>query len=396
MSKINLNKTCALVLGGHVNGLSIVKELYEQGINNIALFDSGRSLARYSNKIKYRAVIDKTSEVILDELKKLNQKYDYIVIYPTDDLHIESLHTVYEDIENFCYVPFNRNTILNSLNKFYQYEACERIGVPFPKVVKAKIKDDLNSIDTLIFPLIVKPSMRKDLTMNVFRTLYLETPEKYEKSKMLLANFIDKGIEFVISEYIPGDDTNIFAYTCFRNSNGEILNEWKGKKLTQYPDNYGVFSSSSNEAPDEILIQGRALVEELDTYGISEPEFKFDYRDGKFKLMETNLRSMMWHRTGNISGVKLHETQFRYATGQMVVRYHQDTSKNIHFVLMLHEIPNLIARKGYWKHFKSNVWGGAERVWAIFEWRDIGPYLYSILLLIKVGVVACLSRLFPR
>lgn len=396
MSEKNLDKTCALVLGGHVNGYSIIKELYEQGIKNIALFDRGISIARYSNKLKYRAIIDSTPETLLQELIKLNKQYRYIVIYPTDDLQIENLHAIYDDIESFCYLPFNPDTVINSLDKFNQYEACKRINIPYPKVVNVRTKKDLDLITSLSFPLIIKPSTRKDLTANVFRILYLETYEKYEEDKILIAEYIDKGIEFVISEYIPGDDTNIFAYTCFRNKNGEIVNEWKGKKLTQYPDNYGVFCSASNESPDDILYQGRALIKELDIYGIAEPEFKYDYRDKKFKLMEINLRSMMWHRVGNISGVKLHETQFRTATDQQVTAYKQNTSKKIHFVLMLHEIPNLIARKGYWKHFKKNVWGGDERIWAIFDLHDLKPFLFSLLLLLKMGGAACLRRFYHR
>jgi len=392
LSEKNLDKTCALVLGGHVNGYSIVKELYEQEIKNIALFDPGKSLSRFSNKVMYRAVIDNTPETLFRELKKLHQKYEYIVIYPTDDLQVENLHALYDEVSDFCYLPFNPDTVIQSSDKFVQYETCERIGVPYPKTVNAKAAEDLDSIESLVFPLLIKPSTRKDLTVDVFRTLYLETLEKYQESKTLLAELINKGIEFVISEYIPGDDTNIYAYTCFRNENSEILNEWTGKKLTQYPDNYGVFCSASNEAPEIVLTQGRAIVAALEAYGIVEPEFKYDYRDGKFKLMETNLRSMMWHRTGSISGVKLHETQFKYATGTAVNHYQQDKSKSIHFVLMLHEIPNLFARKSYWKHFKHNVWSGEKRVWAIFDWRDIKPFLYSLVLIAKMGAGAWLRR----
>lgn len=381
-----------MVLGGHVNGYSIVKELYQQGITNIALFDPGKSLARFSNKVKYRAVIDKTPETLLRELRKLNHQYEFIVIYPTDDLQVENLHALYDEVSDFCYLPFNRETVIQASDKFFQYETCERIGIPYPKTVNAKAVEDLDSIELLAFPLLIKPSTRKDLTVDVFRSLYLDGLEEYEREKLRLAKLISKGIEFVISEYIPGDDTNIYAYTCFRNGKGEILNEWTGKKLTQYPDNYGVFCSASNESPDDVLVQGRALVTALDVYGIIEPEFKYDFRDGKYKLMETNLRSMMWHRTGSVSGVKLHETQFKYATGQAVKHHKQDKSESIHFVLMLHEIPNLIARKGYWKHFKHNVWGGEKRVWAIFEWRDIKPFLYSLVLLSKAGAAAWLRR----
>ena len=390
------NKNIALILGGHINGYTIVKELCEQDIKNIAVFDRGRSLARFSKKVVFRGKIDTTPESLLRQINKLHEKYESIVVFPTDDLHLENLHEIQGQICEFCYLPFNPENLIECTDKFYQYQICEQIGVPYPKTVSARKKDDLSNIPELTFPLLVKPSTRKDLTFDVFRSLYLETENDYAKAKSQLSKFIQQGVEFVVSEYIPGDDTNIYAYTCFRSQEGEILNEWIGKKLTQYPDNYGVFCSSSNEAPEDVLTQGRALVEAFNAFGIVEPEFKYDYRDGKYKLMEVNLRSMMWHRTGSISGVKLHETQYNYATGRPITNYQQDRAKKVHFVLMLHEIPNLIARKGYWKHFKYNVSGGDKRVWAIFEGQDLKPFFYSLFLLLKMGAKACLRRFALR
>ena len=392
MLEIETKNSCALVLGGHVNGYSIVKELYEQGVKEIALFDFGLSLSRFSNKVKYRATINKDPESLLRELRTLNEHYEYIVTYPTDDLQLENLNAIYEEISGFCYLPFNHKKLLNSLDKFVQYKACEEIGVPYPKTTHVTTAEDLTSIPKLNFPLLIKPSTRKDLTIETFRTLYLQNNEAFLLEKSSLEDKILKGVEFIVSEYIPGDDTNIYAYTCFRSQDGEILNEWVGKKLTQYPDNYGVFCSASNDAPEVIRYQGRALVEALDAFGVVEPEFKYDYRDGSYKLMETNLRSMMWHRTGCISGVNLQKTQFNYATGKEVDTYYQERDQRIHFVLMLHEISNLIARKDYWKHFRHNLWGGERRHWAIFEWYDIKPFLFSILILVKLGAVACLRR----
>lgn len=382
----------ALVLGGHVNGYSIVKELYEQNIKNIAVFDMGRSLARLSNKVICRKIIDKTPETLLLKIKELHETHDYIVVFPTDDLQLTNLLSIYEQISDFCYIPLNRKTLEESSDKYFQYMVCEKTGVPYPKSVNVKRIEDLDIIEQLSFPLLVKPSIRQDLTINVFRSIYLETEPEYFDARSNILKYIENGVDFVVSEYIPGDDTNIYAYTCCRSSEGEILNEWSGKKLTQYPDNYGVFSSASNEVSQEVVKQGRALVHALDAFGIVEPEFKYDHRDGRYKLMEVNLRSMMWNRVGAISGVKLHETQFNYATGRPVRHYEQDKSKSVHFVLMLHEVSNLIARKGYWKHFKHNVFGGKQRGWAIFEWQDIKPFFYSLLLLLKFGVAACQRR----
>jgi len=89
-------KPTALVLGGYINGYSIIKELHEEGVENIALFHSGRSLAGYSNKKNYLATIDKTPESLLKELKELSKKFDYIVPFPTDDLQVENIYHIRE------------------------------------------------------------------------------------------------------------------------------------------------------------------------------------------------------------------------------------------------------------------------------------------------------------
>ena len=386
----------AVVLGGHVNAFSVVRELYAQGIKEIAVLGPAKSVAYYSNKVKYRAVIDKTPERLLKELVKLQEKYRYLVVYPTDDLQLENLNAIYDEVIDYCYLPFNPENLAQTSDKFVQYQACERAGIPYPKTVNLTKASDFESVEGLTFPVLVKPSTRKDLTVDVFRTLYLQEPSDFLKQKNMLLSKVAEGVEFVASEYIPGDDTNIYAYTCFRSHEGEILNEWVGKKLTQFPDNYGVVSSASNEAPEIVKEQGRGVVEALDAFGVVEPEFKYDHRDGKFKLMETNLRSMMWNRVGAISGVHLQETQFKYAIGETLPVYSQEVSKKTHLVLMLHEIPNLIARKGYWKHFKHNVWGGQVRCWAIYDSDDIKPFLYSLSLLFKRGLGACLRRLNLR
>lgn len=389
-------RAIALVLGGYINGYSIIKELYEEGVENIALFHTGRSVAGFSNKINYLAIIDKTPKGLLTELRKLKEQFDYIVPFPTDDLQVENLYRIRDEIKDFCYLPLNPSTVMQSFDKYYQYSVCEGVGIPYPKSCRLSASADLEKVKNLTFPILIKPTTRVDIVKNVFRNIYIEDLDGYFAKKLGLQAHIEQGVEFIASEFVPGDDTNIYAYTCYRSQGGIIQNEWAGKKLTQYPDNYGVFCSASNEAPDVILEQGRLLVDALDAYGIVEPEFKFDERDGKFKLMEVNLRSMMWHRTGKISGVRLHKSMYEYALGRQPVRDIQIKKPVIHFVYMLHEICNLISRKGYWPFFKHNVWGGGKRVWAIYDVTDLKPFFYSFYLLLIASAKACLRRLKIR
>lgn len=389
-------KTYALVLGGYVNGYSIIKELHSCGVENIALMSYGKSLASYSNKINYFRTIEKTSQSLLEGLKELKKECDYIVIFPTDDLQLENLHVIYDDIKDFCFVPFNYENVLESLDKYVQYSYCEKYDVPYPKTQSIETLEDIQKIESMMFPVLIKPNKRDDLVTDVFRSLFLENMDDYKKNISKLEYFIDKNITFLASEFIPGDDTNIYAYVGYRSKNGEILNEWIGKKLTQYPDNFGVFSSGSNEAPAIVREQGRKLLEIMDLKGICEPEFKYDARDGKYKLMEINLRSMMWHRVGNLSGVNIQYSQYLDAVGETVLKQTQNQEKRVHLVYIKHEILNLIFRKDYWKHFKYNLFGCKNREFVVLDKTDIKPFLFDALGFMKGLVAQCLKALKLR
>lgn len=379
MRQLSKISDLALVLGGYVNGYSIIRELKECGVTNIWLLDYGKSLSRWSNQLSGVGCIEKSAASLLLQLNKLHGRYDHIVVFPTDDLQLKLLAEIYSDVAAFCSLPFSPDNLIESLDKSVQYDYCEKLGVPYPKTMRLQWPSDLPRLFELKFPLIIKPSKRDDLTLPVFRNLYVESVEELNGRKDVLLDYVGKGVVFIASEFVPGDDTRIFAYTGYRSRRGEIINEWIGKKLTQFPDCYGVFSSASNEAPEEVRVQGRRLLEGMNLVGIAEPEFKFDERDGKYKLMEINLRSMMWHRTGNRSGVHIQYSQWLDMLGLPVPRQRQSMSPRVHFVYMKHELINLLSRKGYWRHFKHNVFGGDKVYFAVFDHRDPKPFIYDLL-----------------
>lgn len=386
----------SLVLGGYVNGYNIIKELYSCGLRNIALLDYRKSMGAYSNKIKHFKKIGKTAVALRNAIFELKKICEYIVIFPTDDLQLENLHEIYNDIKEFCFIPFNYDNVLESLDKTIQYTYCEKYNIPYPKTIFINDVENIKQIEYMIFPIIIKPNKYFD-QKGVFRSLFLDSINDYKKNITKLEYFLDKKITFLASEYIPGDDTNMYSYVGYRDNNGNILNEWVGKKLTQFPDKFGVFSSASNKYREDVEKQGKKLLEVMDLRGgVYEPEFKYDVRDNKYKLMEITLRSTMWHRLGNISGVKMQYTQYLNALGKNIVRQYQQRDKEIHLVYMKHEIYNLIFRKRYWKHFKYNVFGGYCREFAVWDKSDVKPFLFDSLTFVRGFIGICLKILKLR
>lgn len=383
---------CALVLGGYVNGYNIVRELYENSVRSIVLADHrSQGLGSRSNKIiAFRKIKKNNAESLLSIIEDLHNCYQYIVIFPSDDLHTELLVQIYEKIRDYCFVPSNPDNLLRYSDKYEQYKACEELGVPYPRTISIGDARDLAHLKDMPFPVLIKPATRLDTVTDVFRSLTLHNRDEYERNEQRLVTFLDKGIKFLASEIIPGDGSSIYSYMGYRSKDGRILNEWIGKKLSQYPHDFGVFASASNECPDVVAEQGRTLLHGMNLYGINQPEFKYDSRDGKYKLMEINLRSMMWHRMGNRSGVNLQYTQYLDALGKEVPKQEQIRNKTIHFIYAKHEILNLLCRKGYWRVFFHNFFGGDRLTFAVFDLSDFGPFFYDL----KILLQKCYSIIF--
>jgi D-aspartate ligase len=367
-------RPCALVLGGSVLACSMVQELWENGVRDIVLFDAARQAASYSRRPRLVKQVGDTAEHLRSALLDLRKSYDRVVIFPNRDHHLAQLLQIRGDIADFCYLPFNPDNLLESLEKLTQYRACERLGVPY----------ELRGSE---FPVLLKP---QEKTGFILRPFELTSPAELASRRAAVVHHLERGVRFLSSELIPGDGSNIHAYVAFRTADGRILAEWAGHKLSQHPNEFGVFASATNGSSPAVSQQGRTLVEGMDLQGIVEPEFKYDARDGRYKLTEINLRSMMWSRVGALSGVPVHYAQYLHATGRPVPRYTQRLEPRIHFVYLNNEIGNLIFRRGYWKTFRRVMWGGERRVIAIWDRDDPRPFLHALWVL--VGQIASRFR----
>jgi len=372
-------KVANVILGGYVNGYSIIQELYENNISDIYVIDIKKDISFYSNKINNYFIIKKDPNYILAIVNLLKKKYDLLIMYPNQDIYLEYLSILYNRINKFCFISFNPRNVVNYQDKMIQYKFCEKLGVPYPKTIHITRSSDLRKILYFLFPVLIKPTKRDNLKGDIFRSLKLDNRADFQKKQKVLNNYISKGFNFIASEIIPGSGSNVYAYVGYRNSEGRILGEWTGKKLSQFPDDFGVFSSASNQAPQIILEQGRRLIHGMDLWGINEPEFKFDKRDDKYKLTEINLRPMMWHRVGALAGVPLNYVQYLDAIESKIPSFSDEKNSIFHYVYLAHEMINLFRRKSYFKTFYYNIFSENKNYFAALEMRDLKPFLFCFL-----------------
>lgn len=371
-----ISKPVPVVMGSYVNAYNIVRELNRNLVPNITLLDDQKKFGRFSRLLKRTHSFDGSRESLLSAITDIRRRHDYLVFYPTSDEHLRQLFDIYDDIASFSYIPFEKASLNSLLNKENQYDICREIGVPCPSYDVIKSDKDLQKLSSMRFPLIVKPTC----SGGSFRNGIYHSYDDVVKKSPFLSDLLARGVNLLVSEIIPGDGSNIHAYTACISKKGDIVNDWVGRKITQHPDDYGVFSSAT--ASDVALVKeyGKRLVKHMGVYGIVEPEFKFDSRDNSYYLMEVNLRSMMWHRVGALSGVDLHYTQWQLAIGEPPTKNLQSFNHSQTLIYMKHEISNLLCRRGYFKTLKDSkpIYSGRFS-FAVFNFEDPIPAIIDSL-----------------
>jgi predicted ATP-grasp superfamily ATP-dependent carboligase len=385
-------EACALVLGNYVNAYSTVQSLHESGVRDIVVLSDHHGIAGRSNKIVTSIEIEQTDEAMLDALTDLHRRYAFIVPFPSSDSDVEALARLASRITSYCFLPFAQSTVLQVMDKLRQYSACDRLGVPYPVTIELSLTGGGSELADIELPVIIKPTRRFDVTGQVFRNLKLTTQEELEGAMPDIQRALANGYALMASEFIPATRKGaIVAYTAYRSHKGEILNEWIGNKLSQYPNDHGVFAAASNQCDPIILDYGRTLMRGLDLVGINEAEFKLDARVGQYKLIEINLRSMMWHRIGALSGVNLPHTQWCDALGLPVPRYEQDRSTVVHYSYLKHVLLNWVSGASNFHECRFDMKGGDKNYRAVHDPSDPVPYLIDTLKTMR-GLAATLRR----
>jgi len=378
-------KYCCVVLGGYVNGYGIISELYSKIDDDIILFDSHKLLASKSNKIKDFKFINDDANALKEALKDLKKEYDKLIIFPTSDNDLENLYTIYDEIKEFSFIPLNKETYKNSIKKDFQYKVCKNLSLPIPNSVILKKGDDIkNRVESLLYPIIIKPTIREDHQKDVFRNIILNSTKELNRNIDRLNYFLNQNIEFLVSEFIPGDDATLYSHVGYRTKSGKIVEDWIGHKLSQYPKSFGVVSVGINEAPEIVREQSKMILSKLNIHGLFQTEFKYDHRDKKYKLMEVNLRSMMWNKIGYTSGVYTNYALYLDALSKPFKREKKEQKKRC-FIYMKHEILNLLQTKKYFKKFLSHILC-KRKTFAIFDSKDIKPFLFDSFLTMKAVI----------
>jgi predicted ATP-grasp superfamily ATP-dependent carboligase len=111
--------------------------------------------------------------------------------------------------------------------------------------------------------------------------------------------------DFVIQQYIPGGEDEIYSFHAYMDRGGVALGQFVGKKIRTFPREAGLSTYLELVKEPRVVALGLDVVRKLGLIGPVKIDFKRDPRSGRFYVLELNPRYNLWHYLGSVSGVNL-------------------------------------------------------------------------------------------
>ena len=294
----------ALVFGADwVNGLALIRGLGEQGVIVYALSSNPKAIGFHSKYVK-NCIVHPNPSINLDSFLnfmselgiKLKKRGEKGVLFPTGDLMVKIFSEREEELNNYFIFTFPTEKITaNLLNKKIQYKKAIQNHIPLPKTY---FENDLNLLNNDLkakktdFPLLLKACYSySSIAREKYRALLIT--DEYQLVQIISQAKKDY-VPFMIQEVIPGKDDTLYTFGSYMSKNGILKAIFTGRKLRQKPPGFGICRVGESIYVPKIIDYGYSLLKSLNFFGISQVEFKYDYRDHDFKLIEVNPRSWSW------------------------------------------------------------------------------------------------------
>ena len=305
----------AIVIEGHVQGLSNARSLGELGIT-VYVVDTMHCLAQHSKYCKkhFRCPSYNSPEFIdfLLDLAKKENIYGWMLIGSNDHI-VENLSLNKSRLLQYykMLVP-DETQLYNIIDKKNLLSVANRCGTSIPDTC---YPENLETARQFRYPLLVKGNKG----LSFFKVAHQKAIQVDDYQALLeVINHLHDIAQLdnvMIQELIPSTPCNkVISFTCF-SEKGDIKTYWMGRKLREHPIKYGTATYAESIYQDEVLNEATPLVKALEYTGVCEIEFMLDERDGKFKLIEINPRTWLWVGLAKSCGIDYAKIMYKYLNG---------------------------------------------------------------------------------
>ena len=372
----------ALILGGHLTGLGVLRLLAARGVPGYVVGASGADMVLHSRWYRPApAGLEETSDSarLTDYLSSL--PLDQAVLLPCTDAWTRAVAGVPGTARARYPASVPTAEVVDDFVDKDRFRALmASLDVPRPTCVTITEVDDLDQVaDGQIAAGFLKP-IDSQLFSSRFEGKGFWVRDRAEAGRRV-AEARAAGVGLMLQEWIPGDPSHNVLIDCFVDRHGAVAGLVARRKIRRQPSRLGNTASAVTIPLTEVgepVALSRRIIDAVGHRGVFSAEFKYDARDGRFKILEVNAR-LFWYVTHTAAaGLDLAWMSYLDALELPVPRV---TSYRAG-VYGLYEINDAVAIKEA-RQAGDRVIGPVLRTWllghrALFWWRDPGPAVMEV------------------
>lgn len=308
----------AVVVGGNLNALGVVRSLAAGGVPVILAPTRRDEIAAWSRYARVEPVGDFTSPAMIDRLRAVRLRLDrkpFLILTDEDALATVSKYRAALSGDFIFDLPETHATAMLE-NKIALHEFATSIAFPTPETLAIRTADDLDSLESIGTPMVIKPADKSRVRglPTEHALLAHDIPTARERCVRLLA----RGAQAVAQEWIGGRDSDIYFCLFYADATGEPQVMFTGRKLAIHPERTGS-TAACVPAPEmraHIEPLAREFARRAGMAGIGGVEFKRDRIRDRFVLIEPTVGRTDWQsEVATLAGVNLPLEGYRLATG---------------------------------------------------------------------------------
>jgi D-aspartate ligase len=294
--RIRNTSTPAVVLNVHNHGpLGIARSLGRLGIPVYATHCATPTPGVFSRYIREKMLwkfpggqSDQAIDALLEFGRRIGRRS---IIYPiTDELTWLVMENIDRLREWFIY-PQQTLDLINTLaDKKNMYFLARQHNIPTPKAAfPQSIADIRDFAKQATYPVMLKGIQGEKLNRRTGKKMQLVRNEQ-ELLESYIALEDPAEPNLMLQEYIPGGDDTIWMFNGYFDRNSDCLFSITGQKLRQAPP-YGGVTSLGICLPNAAVEQTtKRFMKAVGYQGILDIGYRYDARDGEFKVLDINPR----------------------------------------------------------------------------------------------------------
>lgn len=250
-------------------------------------FFSAYSQGKFHLRCGYDAPL-KLAEALLACAQAIGQR---CILIPTSDDATLFVAEQASSLRGSFIFPERSPELVQSLcSKKLMHFLARKHQVPTPETSFPQCRSDvMEFMERATFPIMLKAIHGSRLSQSTGKKMFIV------RTKSELLDTYDRAEDpaapnLMIQEYIPGGDDVVWMFNGYFDRDSECLLSFTGKKIRQCPVHTGATSLGiclENQAVDQLT---RRFMREIGYRGILDIGYRFDARDGLYKVLDVNPR----------------------------------------------------------------------------------------------------------